>query len=437
VQALALSLLALTPGAGEMAVPQGGRLTVLDHDGAVVREVFAGEPSSDPRRPRFSPDGSTIAYGDRGGVWIVGVDGSGRRRLSDGDDPDWSPDGSTIVFTRFRGGRQKLWVMDADGGSRRAIPHAGQAASPVWAPDGRRIAFNGYGAAVDGWATIAPDGSDRQTLPSGIGDDVRWSPDGTRIAFTRTDDIVSTSVLTVAADGSDERVVTDRGALPAATEWSPDGTRLLYLAPGEGNTLKPDLWAINVDGTCPTRLTWSHVGEGAPGWSHAATAPGPLSCRPGDPPAPARSRQPVFDWSASRLDVPGLRAFPKRRWWFGPRVGQHLLESIELDGHIVFYARCPASGAPCRSWSIAAVTERNPRPQARCNTGVRLRGTTAYRIRGTWYIPTRDQTVIVPGDATLRDLQALRSIGGRGVIGPGARIPPPDPGRRVCVGLPR
>src|SRR5690606_12016632 len=57
-------------------------------------------------------------------------------------DPAYAPDGRTLLFTSNRSGRQKIWIMGADGGEARLlIADDGGEAAPAWSPDGRRIAF--------------------------------------------------------------------------------------------------------------------------------------------------------------------------------------------------------------------------------------------------------------------------------------------------------
>jgi len=89
-----------------------------------------------------------IAYSAEGGIFVVGVDGSGRRRLvDDGADPVWSPDGRSIAFLR----RGDLWVMDADGTSQRNLTDSPleTEAEAQWSPDGRTILFERQAEALD------------------------------------------------------------------------------------------------------------------------------------------------------------------------------------------------------------------------------------------------------------------------------------------------
>src|SRR5687768_11590382 len=59
--------------------------------------------------------------------------------------PALSPDGLTLLFHSNRSGRQAIWSANADGSNPHILfddPNAGvDPGTPVWSPDGSRIAF--------------------------------------------------------------------------------------------------------------------------------------------------------------------------------------------------------------------------------------------------------------------------------------------------------
>jgi dipeptidyl aminopeptidase/acylaminoacyl peptidase len=113
-----------------------------------------------------SPDGEWIAWHEWNDPWLPWQESRiVRRRRSGGDtevlaggpqvgvgQPRWSPDGTRIAFVSDAAGWANVWIADADGAGARPLlgePH--EHAKPTWgpgqrtfawSPDGREIAFN-------------------------------------------------------------------------------------------------------------------------------------------------------------------------------------------------------------------------------------------------------------------------------------------------------
>jgi len=93
-----------------------------------------------------SPDGRWIAFDLLGDIYRVPIAGGKAERLSGGasweQQPRYSPDGGTIAFTSDRSGIDNIWLMDADGGSRRQLTKLTETlpTGPVWLPDGDWLA---------------------------------------------------------------------------------------------------------------------------------------------------------------------------------------------------------------------------------------------------------------------------------------------------------
>ena len=147
--------------------------------------------------------------------------------------------------------------------------------SPVWSPDGRKIAFeDGHDGNV-AIHVVNVDGSAKTRLTGSNGDArrPRWSPDGTRIAFTTVYDNPFPTcqdppsrwhcfgeISVINADGSNQVPLT-RDAFLAG--WSRDGSKIAFVSGREGGT---ELYVINADGTNPTQLTQLRTVNGAD-WS--------------------------------------------------------------------------------------------------------------------------------------------------------------------------
>ena len=166
------------------------------------------------------------------------IDGTEPQRLTrnTGFDhlPVWSPNGDRIAFITDRSSSVGPWgrylhTMAADGSDVRNITPSLDLAlyPPAWSPDGQRIAF-----VVDGRRpaiyTVRPDGSDLMRISEALSSP-SWSPDGERIAFTKPHDDDGVGLYTIAADGSDARLVTvmQGNSGPWSPSWSPSGAEIL------------------------------------------------------------------------------------------------------------------------------------------------------------------------------------------------------------------
>jgi TolB protein len=180
--------------------------------------------------PAFSPDGTRIAFWSNrdgnGEIYVMNVDGSGVRRLTNNPGyeaaPTWSPNGTQLAFTSDRGGTPQIYVMSAaDGSGLRKITSESHADRAAWSPAPyNEIAFAARtGAGFDIKVFDLSTGETRQlTYGEGSNESPVYSPNGRHIAFTSTRK-GNAQIFTMTRDGRDIRQVTTSG-INITPAWS-------------------------------------------------------------------------------------------------------------------------------------------------------------------------------------------------------------------------
>ena len=214
---------------------KSGEICILDVQSGSSRMVRKTELSY--VAPRWSPDGSKIAFFDRldgnSEIFAVKPDGSGLDRLTNDPAADigpvWSPDGGQILFQSGRGepvGKPQLYLMNSDGSGQHPITsRKGWEGDPTWAPDGRNVLF----------------ACDREDSPGNMLD-----------------------ICEIGTDGKNERRVLFHPEHDGHPAVSPDGKRIVFVASSDGNQ---ELYLMNRDGSDLLRLTRDPADDNSPEWS--------------------------------------------------------------------------------------------------------------------------------------------------------------------------
>ena len=136
-----------------------------------------------------------IAFSYLGSIWIANEDGSNAQRLTVNKSrdvyPRFSPDGSMIAFSSNRQGNYSVYLISSHGGRPKQLTfHSFDDLVVGWTPDGNKIIFTSSrnAGAFPGVRTlfeIPVDGGIPTSIPTDWGSDASYSPDMSKMAFTR------------------------------------------------------------------------------------------------------------------------------------------------------------------------------------------------------------------------------------------------------------
>src|SRR5690606_7047002 len=224
-----------------------------------------------------SPDGRTIAFDLLGDIYLLPIEGGEARAIDSGlawsMQPRFSPDGTQIAYTSDAGGGDNIWIMNADGSGKRQLTHEDFRLlnNPWWSPDGQYIAARkhfttrrslGTGEIwlwhVHGGDGIAVVERPNESFQKELGEPA-FSPDGRYLYYTF--DATPGNVFQYAQDsnaqifeirrhdlerGTSESFVTGAGGAVRPTP-SPNGRYLAFVRRTEGRTAPPSLFLKDLE----------------------------------------------------------------------------------------------------------------------------------------------------------------------------------------------
>jgi TolB protein len=154
--------------------------------------------------------------------------------------PVWSPDGTKIAYVSFESKKPVIYLHDLPSGQRMALVNQkGSNSAPAWSPDGRQlaVALSLTGNTQIYLLNVDGSGLRRLSHSSHIDTEPQFSPDGKSLYFTSdrggVPQIYRMPIQGEAADNTAVRI-TFNGAYNTSPRISADGRQLAYISRIEG-----------------------------------------------------------------------------------------------------------------------------------------------------------------------------------------------------------
>jgi dipeptidyl aminopeptidase/acylaminoacyl peptidase len=224
-----------------------------------------------------SPDGSTVVFTVATNdlprakhsehVWLMNANGTNARQFTRGDagesSPVFSPDGSRIAFVSGRNGSSNIYIISSSGGEATQLTRVSTGvADPLWSPDGKWIVFSSdvypECGADDACNKKIADRWSKGPLQAHMADELlyrHWTSwkDGTR-THVLIADVSNGAVRDLTPGDFDSPMFQLAG--PLQYDFSPDSSELAFVSDHDADpasSTNGDVWLVPVASEGPSR----------------------------------------------------------------------------------------------------------------------------------------------------------------------------------------
>jgi Tol biopolymer transport system component len=274
-----------------------GQIFTVNPNGSKRRQL-TGFDRGFANNPSWSPNGRRVIFDYSPGsspprIWAIRADGTGahpvsRRLKGPALDPAYSPNGRLIFYARCLPDFETcgIWRMRADGTHNRALTpyRAGEREttdlSPSVSPNGKRVAFARFSGGGFQARVFVMGSNGRQphpiTKPALEAASPDWAPSGRRLVISSATPRPGSRLYTIKPNGKGLKVITpDRFPhSSAAPSYSPTGRKLVFVDDRLYNdSCCVDLFTSRLNDSGERRITPKNGGAIGPVWGPSRVVP--------------------------------------------------------------------------------------------------------------------------------------------------------------------
>lgn len=183
----------------------------------------------------LSPSGARSAISAHGEIFTIATEHGDVTRVTHSYSretlPAWSPDGKWLAYVSDEGGKDSVWIADANGGNSKKLTDTDNEKMTVkWMPDSKAAYFTSsdhglYVVDVGGGQPRKIAGNDAGNIQG-----AEVSPDGKWFAYAKQDHDLRAHVYITSSQGGEEHRLNDDLLFSTRDpRWTPDGKKLIFL----------------------------------------------------------------------------------------------------------------------------------------------------------------------------------------------------------------